>query len=173
MATMTTAVSINSKMIVSVAGSAAISKDEGFSSHPYNDQAKHCTVGTGMLIHKGPCTVEELKKTYDPSTLQESYKSRLQEAQNYVTHYVRDSKLTQDQFDALSSFVFNVGVGNAKQTLGLVNNAENEKAAAEMSLFVNVKVKDKNGKVTLTRSNGLTTRRVRETTPFITPKPAK
>ena len=48
------------------------------------------TVGTGMLIHKGPWTVEELKKTYDPSTLQESYKSRLQEAQNYVIHYVRD-----------------------------------------------------------------------------------
>ena len=76
-------------------------------------------------------------------------------------------------FSALSSFVFNVGVGNAKQTLGLVNMAENEKAAAEMLLFVNVKVKDKNGKVTLTRSNGLTTRRVRETTPFITPNPAK
>ena len=173
MVTMAKTASINSELIVSVSGSAAIAKDEGFSSFPYDDLAKHCTVGTGILLHKGPCTAEELKTPYDPSTLQANYKTRLQEAQKYVIHYVRDSSLTQEQFDALSSFVFNVGVGNAKQTLALVNEGENEKAAAEMLLFVNFKVKDKNGKISLKRSNGLVTRRGRETIPFIPAKPIK
>lgn len=166
-------VSVNSKMFTSSNGKAAIAKDEGFSSHPYNDQAKHCTVGTGILIHKGPCTPAELKKTYDTDVLSKTFQSRLSEAQGYVAHYVSHQKLSQAEFDALTSFVFNVGVGHAKNTLSLVNTGEKAKAANEMDKFINVKTKDKKGKIHVLKSNGLIHRRTRETAPFHPVKPPK
>lgn len=165
-------VSVNSKMLTSTNGTSAIAKDEGFSSHPYDDQAKHCTVGTGILIHKGPCTPTEMKKTYDPNVLSKTFHSRLSEAEGYVAHYVPDQNLSQAEFDALISFVFNVGIGHAKRTLSLINAAEKSEAAIEMDKFVNVKTKDKKGKLLVVKSNGLIHRRIRESAPFQPAKPA-
>ncbi len=158
-------------MLTSTNGTSAITTDEGFSSHPYNDQAKHCTVGTGILIHKGPCTPAELKQTYDPNVLSKTFHSRLSEAEGYVVHYVSDQKLSQAEFDALTSFVFNVGIGNAKHILSLVNSGAKAEAATEMDKFVNVKTKDKKGKVHVITSNGLIHRRTRESAPFHPAKP--
>jgi lysozyme len=158
--------SINAGMNVSKDGKAAISKDEGFSAYPYDDQGKHCTVGTGILLSADPCTPQQKSTKYDVDQLNQTFHSRLHEAEGYVRHYVKDSSLTQDQFDALTSFVFNVGVGNAQETLSLANSGDHKEVADEMSKYVNVKTKDKNGKVDTTKAAGLITRRVRESTPF-------
>lgn len=153
-------------MMLSDAGKAAIAKDEGFSAYPYDDQAKHCTVGTGILISMAPCTPKQKTMKYDPNKLSTSFNARILEAQRYVRHDVAKTALTQSQFDALTSFVFNVGVGNAKQVLSYADAGQFDNVANEMARFVNVKVKDSKGKIHLQKSNGLITRRTRETAAF-------
>ena len=162
--------SVNASMSISVNGKAAISKDEGFSAYPYNDQAKHCTVGTGILLSLAPCTPKQKTTQYDIDKLSQTFHARLQEAEGYVRHYVRETALTQEQYDSLTSFVFNVGVGNAQEALALANFGEYQKVANEMAKFINVKIKDKNGKVHLQKSNGLIKRRNREMAAFMLKK---
>jgi len=160
--------SINASMSISTEGNAAIAKDEGFSAYPYDDQAKHCTVGTGILLSKAPCTAEQKATKYDVNQLNSTYHARLNEAEGYVRHYVRETKLTQAQYDTLTSYVFNVGVGNAQQALSLANSGKHKDVANEMGQYINVTVKDKNGKKHMQKSNGLINRRERETQPFQT-----
>jgi GH24 family phage-related lysozyme (muramidase) len=153
-------------MSISDDGKAAISKDEGFSAYPYNDQAKHCTVGTGILLSLAPCTPEQKVTKHDVDKLSQTFHARLQEAERHVRRHVMETSLTQAQYDSLTSFVFNVGVGNAQETLSLANSGKQKEVADEMAKFINVKVKNKKGKIHLQKSNGLITRRKRETAPF-------
>ena len=111
-------------MVLSKAGIDHISKDEGFSAVPYNDIAGNCTVGIGILLSYNPCTEKQMKTKYDLASLNATFHNRLEEAQKYVRFYVRESQLTQDQFDALTSFVFNVGVGNARTVLSFANKGD-------------------------------------------------
>jgi hypothetical protein len=74
--------------------------------------------------------------------------------------------LTQAQFDALTSFVYNVGVGKAAKTLEFANADAFDEAVQEMDQFVNVSTKDKNGKVRVMKAAGLVSRRARETAPL-------
>lgn len=158
--------SVNKSMTASTDGKAAISKDEGFRKHPYNDPAGYCTVGTGLLLHKTKCTPEESATTYNKEDLDKNFSTKVQEAQKYVINKVRKTQLTQEQFDALTSFVYNVGIGNATGVLSLADGGEMAKVAEEMSKFVNVKTKDKDGKIKINKLNGLVTRRERESAPF-------
>jgi GH24 family phage-related lysozyme (muramidase) len=159
--------SANASKSISKEGKAAISKDEGFSAYPYDDQAKHCTVGTGILISMAPCTPEQKATKYDVEKLSKTFHAKLHEAEHYVRHYVRNTNLTQAQYDSLTSFVYNVGVGNAKEALSLANSGKTKAVADEMAKYVNVKVKDKKGKVHLQKSNGLIKRREREKAAFM------
>ena len=96
-----------------------------------------------------------------------TFHDRLEEAQKYVRFYVREAQLSQDQFDALTSFVFNVGVGNAKDVLAFANKGDYQKVEIEMNRFVYITEKGKDGKPSRKKfSNGLANRRKRETVPF-------
>ena len=163
--------SMNAAMHMSTTGKAELAKSEGFKSHAYNDIAKNCTVGTGILLHKGACSPKELKQNFDLDGLNNNFTARLHEAESYVRFYVRDRSLTQSRFDSLVSYVFNVGVGNAKDALDLANVEDNQGVADEMKLNVNVRLKDKNGKSYLAPSNGLIIPRLRESAPFAPPIP--
>ena len=158
--------SANAAMTMSETGKAELASSEGFSPVPYNDIATNCTIGSGILLHKGECSPTELAKNYDPSAISTQFSSRLQEAEGYVRFYVRDTLLPQDQFDALTSYVFNVGVGNARDALDLANGKDNSGVADEMKLNVNIRVKSKDGKTHLKKSHGLALRRERESAPF-------
>ncbi|MFC4728813.1 lysozyme [Coralloluteibacterium thermophilus] len=99
-------------MITSDAGVALIKRHEGWRPRVYNDPAGYATVGYGHLIAKRPATAEELARA--PLTEAEGnllLREDLTQAEWAVTDLVK-VPLTQNQFDALVSFVFNVGRGN-------------------------------------------------------------
>lgn len=158
---------LNSNMAISKTGIDHISKDEGFSALPYNDIAGNCTVGIGILLSYSPCTEQQMKTKYNLANLNATFHDRLEEAQKYVRFYVRESSLSQNQFDSLTSFVFNVGVGNAKGVLAFANKGEFNNVEKEMGKFVYITEKGKDGKPSKKKfSNGLANRRKREVLPF-------
>ncbi|MCZ8016342.1 GH24 family phage-related lysozyme (muramidase) [Limnobacter thiooxidans] len=158
---------INATMTISKAGIDHISKDEGFSAMPYDDIAGNCTVGIGILLSYSPCTEKQKKTRYDLAKLNATFHDRLEEAQKYVRFYVRETELGQAQFDSLTSFVFNTGVGNARGVLALANKGEHKLVAEEMNRFVYITQKSKDGKPSKKQySNGLANRRKREIVPF-------
>lgn len=156
----------NKELNLSEAGAAFIAKEEGFSYYPYDDIAGHCTVGNGVLLHYGPCTPEQKSTKYDTKNLSAMLNTRLNEAQRYVRLFVTDTALSQHQFDALTSFVFNVGVGNAKPVLKLANDGDFLEAGKKMSQYIWVTQKKSDGSKVKVKANGLVNRRAFEVIPF-------
>lgn len=110
-----------------------IRRFEGFRPNVYQDAAGHWTIGYGHLIKPG--------ESYYPygniKTITHEEAVRLLEqdtatAQNAVREYVK-VPLTQNQFDALTSFVFNVGVGAFRNSILLrkLNSGDYSGAAKE------------------------------------------
>ena len=98
-------------MRLSSKGALFIAGMEGCVLHPYDDPAGYATIGIGHLLHKSRVTMaDKLKwrgfKQKDALELLRRDVASCEAAANRVK-----VKLTQDQFDALVSFAFNVGVG--------------------------------------------------------------
>lgn len=104
-----------------------IKRFEGFSSKPYLCQAKICTIGYGATFYPNGKKVTMVDK---PITEEEGVKLlayMLEKFEQYVDSYCVDS-LTQNQFDALVSFCYNVGPANLKSStlLKKVNKNPND-----------------------------------------------
>lgn len=86
-----------------------IAEFEGCRLTPYNDIAGNATVGVGHLLHKGP-----LDGTEEPWTEEQalsSFASDLKtKAEQWINSVVK-VPLSQNQFDSLSSFTYNLGSG--------------------------------------------------------------
>lgn len=97
-------------MIVSERGLALIAEFEGFSPIPYSDPAGHCTVGFGELLHLGPCTPTDMARP--PITQAQGYAHLREKVKGYADAVERSTRpLSQNEFDALTSFCYNVGQG--------------------------------------------------------------
>lgn len=90
-----------------------IARFEGFpGQQPYNDPTGFCTVGYGHLLHRSRCTDADVRRWRGISharakaLLAEDVR-RFERAVNRLVRVL----LTQNQFDALVSFCFNVGEG--------------------------------------------------------------
>lgn len=122
-------------MRLSGRGALFIAGMEGTVLHPYNDPAGYATIGIGHLLHKSPVTkADKLRwrrfKAQDAIALLRRDVASCEAAVNRVK-----VKLTQDQFDALVSFVFNVGIGAfTESTLLRELNAGHYNAAADQLL---------------------------------------
>jgi GH24 family phage-related lysozyme (muramidase) len=148
---------------VSDAGLKFLTEREGNVSSLYNDTAGHCTVGVGHLVHKGNCDYPVLKKLdaeFDPSDpgdgvskatrrnlgkerdfynplspgeIEKLLKSDVKKFEKLVTDSVQ-VELTQEQFDALVSFAFNVGGASFKSStlLKKLNEGKYDEAADEL-----------------------------------------
>ncbi len=109
---------------------------EGFRSKLYDDPAGHCTVGYGTLVHTGKCDGRESEVPYAKGVTEAQATQLLtQEAQGFektINDQVQVA-LNQNQFDALVSFVYNVGGGNFKQStlLKVLNQGNYGLAPAE------------------------------------------
>jgi len=97
-------------MKVSQNGIELIARFESFSSKPYLCPARVPTIGFGATYYENGIRVtmkdKEITKEYAYKLL-EFQSNKYAEA---INRYIK-VKLTQNQFDALVSFVFNIGIG--------------------------------------------------------------
>ena len=135
-------------------GKALIQSFEQYKAEAYLDQRGRWTIAWG---HTGPDVIEYL--TCTPQDGDEWFIQDTQTVVNAVSRTV-DVALSQNQFDALVSFTFNVGQGSeAHSTLvGLLNQGKFALAAAQFSFWNHV-----NG----VPNAGLTRRRAAEQVLFL------
>jgi lysozyme len=115
-------------------GLLAIQHFEGCVLHPYDDGGRpgvgNATIGVGHLIHMGPTT--EADRTHYASftftdaiaLLQQDVQSAVKAIKSRGAHW----HLTQPQFDALCSTVFNCGAGVLSGSIGTALDNNNHAA---------------------------------------------
>ena len=113
---------------------------EGFRSDLYNDPAGHCTIGYGHLVHLGNCDGSEpadLRKGISRKRARELLRDDAASAEAAVNDAVK-VPLSQEQFDALVSFVFNVGTGAFRRStlLRLLNDGGYDDVPKQLDRWV-------------------------------------
>jgi lysozyme len=118
---------------------------EAWGPMAYDDASMYCTIGYGHLVALKPCSnsAQELQKFTQPLSIGIGV-SLLDEdtgiARSGIQNLVRQP-LTDEQFGALTSFVFNIGVErfSSSTLLKYLNNAEYDGAVRELPKWVKSK----------------------------------
>ena len=144
---------------ISKPGARFIARFEGFRAELYNDAAGHCTIGYGHLVHRGAIDGSEPAEFKGSITRQRALEL-LQEDARAAESAVNDNvtvSLSQHQFDALVSFVFNVGSGNFSSStlLRKLNSGLHQSVPSELSKWVNAGGRRLEGLVTRRRAEGI------------------
>ena len=110
-----------------------IKHHEGVRYQPYQDPIGLWTVGVGHLIGDGKSLPQEWNKTFTSEEVDDILKDDLARFERGVNTLIPITRLTQNQFDALVSFSFNVGLGNlqASTLRQKLNRGDYEGAANE------------------------------------------
>lgn len=155
-------------MHISQRGLDLIASFEGIVLHAYNDPVRLCTVGIGHKLRDGPCRDEDYRTfgTKDNPKLTRDQAFQLLRSDVTSREAAVDRSVTvalsQNEFDALVSFVFNLGTSAfANSTLLKLLNQGRRVEAADQFLRWN-----KAGGQVLA---GLTRRREAERALFLTP----
>lgn len=117
-------------MNISEKGIALIKRFEGFSATPYRCPAGKWTIGYGHVIVKN----KQIQQLSEEEAHQLLLKD-VQRAEDAIRRHV-EVKITQKQFDALCSFIYNVGVGAFVRSTLLKKLNRREKAASEFDRWV-------------------------------------
>lgn len=143
---------------ISQEGIELLTRFEGFRSLPYNDTANNATIGYGHLLHMGP--VNDADKARYGKGLSEAEATELlrvdlAEAESAVKRLVT-VPLTQNQFNALVSFTYNVGGGALEKSTLLreLNKGNYDAVPGEMSKWVNSSGKETSGLVNRRKEEG-------------------
>jgi lysozyme len=157
----------NETLQMSAAGLALLRRREGMILSYYNDVANNCTFGIGTLVHVGPCTLEELNRPVTVDQVNIQLSTRVRAAEAAVKRRVRNTELTQAQFDSLVSFTFNVGATGARRVLDAANTGNAQGVVRRMSDTVYVRPRDAAGRpLQPIRVPGLVNRRAEEAAAF-------
>jgi len=160
---------------VSTAAIAELRRREDVALRYYNDAANNCTYGIGTLAHHGPCTEEEMRRSVTRAGAEAQFATRMNEAAATVRQQVRNHQLTQEQFDALVSFTYNLGSTGARRTLNAANRGDFPEVVRHMNSNVYVRLRDAQGRpmrdaqgrqLRPVRVQGLVNRRREEAAPF-------
>ncbi|HJV02608.1 MAG TPA: lysozyme [Burkholderiaceae bacterium] len=163
MATSNSGPAINNNLSLSAEGQRRLRRRESVRGY-YNDgggNRGNCTYGIGILLHRGPCTSEELARPLTAAQIESSFRAAVREAERAVRRNVNRRQLTQEQFDALVSFTFNTGAGRAHRVLQRVNQGDLAGAAAAIRGYT---FSSRNGR--MIPMPGLVSRRLEESAPF-------
>lgn len=146
------------KLTTKKSGRDLIKEHEGYSDVTYNDTAGKPTIGWGHKILPNE-SFTQITKAFAEKLLDQDIKY----AENAVRYYVT-APLTQNQYDALVSFVYNVGVPAFINStlLKKLNAGDYNGTANEFKRWKYVTV---NGEKIV--DQGLVNRRAKETTVFI------
>src|SRR5438105_14696901 len=102
---------IRQPLTLSRKGALFIASFEGFVAHPYNDPTRNATIGYGHLLHLGPVTRKDLDN-WGSITQEQALGLLLADstrAAGCILDRVHPPFRFQHRFDALVSFVFNLG----------------------------------------------------------------
>jgi lysozyme len=102
-------------MNISENGLEFIKKQEGFVSCPYLDQVKKWTIGIGSTFYENGMPVQEHDPCITPERAMELVHNYLKPVIQEIPKLV-NKPLTQNQFDSLCSFIYNVGMGAFKSS---------------------------------------------------------
>ena len=135
-----------------------IAEHEGIILHLYNDPANHATIGVGHLVHYGPINgsePEEFKSGITKERAMEILRSDIITAENTVNKLVK-VPLNQNQFDALVSFVFNIGETQfaSSTLLAKLNNQNYQAVPSELNRWVHGSGKKLPGLINRRRHEG-------------------
>jgi GH24 family phage-related lysozyme (muramidase) len=106
---------VNDDLTTSDRGLKLLTECEGFRSHCYDDSAGYCTIGFGHLVHRGRTGTDAGREAPFADGVSETQAVELLRqdvalAESIVKRCVQQP-LRQSSFDALVSFVYNVGEG--------------------------------------------------------------
>lgn len=112
---------------------------EGFSAKPYMCPANYLTIGYGHVISQA-----EKQKTSDLQNFKITKQQAEEILQNDLIRFENSilnlitTKLNQNQFDALVSFVYNLGAGALQRSTlrQKINRGEHNQAAAEFMRWI-------------------------------------
>jgi lysozyme len=113
---------------------------EGWSAEAYDDPAGYCTIGYGHLIARRVCAEIELGEFAGAITKEEGQRILISDtltARRAVESLV-EQELTEDQFSAVASFVFNVGRRRFRDSTlrALLNDGDFEGAAGQFGRWI-------------------------------------
>ena len=117
-----------------------IAEFEGFRAELYDDPAGHCTIGYGHLVHRGPrdgTEPEEFRRGITTAHARRLLRADARPAGDAVNSLVT-VPLSQPQFDALTSFVYNLGAGSLEgsKLLKRLNAGEYDAVPEELAKWV-------------------------------------
>jgi lysozyme len=149
---------------MSDAGLARIRQSEAFMARPYDDGAGNLTIGYGHLIRPGENFSGGITQAQADALFRQDVARVVNPALDRVT-----IDLTQNQIDALGSFIFNVGTGGfLKNILSYLNAGDWEGTTSHMLQFITGRDASSGRRKVL---RGLLTRRKFEVALFKNPVP--
>ncbi len=109
-----------------------IKEEEGFSAKPYLCPAKRWTIGYGSTFYEDGTPVKESDRPIDEARALSMLEVHLKRRVHTVIERFVQVQLTDNQYDAITSFIYNVGGGNfQKSTLLRKLNAGDYLGAAD------------------------------------------
>jgi len=96
---------------VSKSGIILIKHHEGIRNKPYKCPAGLWTVGVGHLIGNGKSLPDSWNRTFTPAEIDLILRKDLKRFEDGLLRLLPNVRLKQNEFDALVSFCFNLGLG--------------------------------------------------------------
>lgn len=127
----------NEQLSLSDEGLDFLARHEGCKLNSYNDSQGHCTVGIGHLLHQGKCNGAPSEAAFKDGILRDNavelFRDDIASREDAITNALK-IQINQYQYDALVSFVFNIGIGGFLNSgvLTELNKSNYSKVPAKM-----------------------------------------